>query len=103
MIKDIVWCGASGNMSTRRQSLRSAQNVKNSSTKTPSKTEKSKLMQLNDTMETTDEHTEPEIKEMFTKIMGKLAKLDEIDHQIDRQKYRKRFKRYEEINRICPW
>jgi archaellum component FlaC len=39
-------------------------------------------MQLNDTMETTDEHTEPEIKEMFTKIMGKLAKLDEIDHRV---------------------
>ena len=33
-------------------------------------------------METTDKHTEPEIKEMFAKIMGKLAKLDEIDHHV---------------------
>ena len=35
-------------------------------------------MQLNDTLETADEHTELEIKEN-TKIIGRLAKLDEID------------------------
>ena len=69
-------------MSHKKQSLRSAQNIKNSATKTPIKTEKSNEMQPNDTIELTVEHTEPEIKEMFKTIMGKLAKLDEIDHRV---------------------
>ena len=63
-------------MSHKKQSLRSAQNIKNSA-----KTEKSNGIQVNDTMESTVEHIEPEIEEMllFKTIMGKLAKLDEID------------------------
>ena len=55
-------------------------------------------------MESTVEHTEPEIKEMFKTIKGKLAKLYEIDHHVKSMETNiKKMKKllnfvYEEIN-----
>ena len=73
-------------MSAKKHALkRSAQNINNSISNTPSKPVQSKLPkpnECNDMMKSKENEKDAEIRSMFEVIVGKLSKLDGIDSRI---------------------